>query len=74
MKSEGQREAIHGNKYHRFKEQFEENKMIFSFGYAEFIGIYISIQSPVSSGQLDMQIFENKCGMKVSIWELSALR
>lgn len=32
MKGEGQREAIHGNKYQRFEEQFEESKMIFSFG------------------------------------------
>lgn len=54
MKSEGPREAIHGKKYHRFEEQFEENKMIFSFGYAEFIGTCIFIQSLISSGQLDM--------------------
>lgn len=55
MKSKGQREAIHGTKYHRFEEQSEE-----------FIGICISIPSPISSGQLNTQIFENKCGMKIN--------
>lgn len=44
MKSEGQREAIHGNKYNRLEEQVGESKIIFSFEYAEFIGICISIQ------------------------------
>lgn len=73
MKNEGQREAFHGNKNHRFEEQFEESKMFFlALGYAEFIGICISIQSPIFSGQLDMQIIENKCGIKM--WELSSLR
>lgn len=47
-------------------------KCFLALGYAEFIGICISIQSPIFSGQLDMQIIENKCGIKM--WELSSLR